>query len=102
ILLTIVIWPWLQIGNPFRQFVIAFRHFGSIPMSYEFSHWGERVRTDALPLGYVPEQLAARLPEIFLLLLAVAAASGVTGALKLARGFADKTALPVSIEASRR
>ena len=71
-------------------------------MSYEFSHWGERVRTDALPIAYVPEQLAARLPETFLLLLAMAAAFGVIGALQLGRSFADKTALPLSVEASRR
>ena len=88
--LAIAIWPWLQIGNPFRQFVIAFRHFGGIPMSYEFTHWGELVRTDALPLAYVPEQLAARLPEAFLLLLAMAAAFGLIGAVQLRRAFADK------------
>ena len=58
--------------------------------------------TDALPLAYVPEQLAARLPETFLLLLAMAAAFGVIGAVRLGRTFADKTALPLSVEASRR
>jgi predicted outer membrane lipoprotein len=100
--LAIAIWPWLQIGNPFRQFAIAFRHFGSIPMSYEFSHWGERARTDNLPLAYVPEQLAARLPEVFLLLLALAAAFGVIGALRLGRTFADKGALPFSTDVTRR
>jgi len=99
---AIAIWPWLQIGNPLRQFGIAFRHFGSIPMSYEFPHWGERLRTDALPLAYIPEQLAARLPEAFLLLLAMAAVFGVIGALRLGRSFADKTALPLSVETSRR
>jgi hypothetical protein len=102
VVVAIAIWPWLQIGNPFRQFVIAFRHFGSIPMSYEFQHWGESLRTDALPLGYVPAQLAARLPEAFLLLLALAAAFGVWGMLRTAWAIADKTAVPFSLDASRR
>lgn len=102
ILLAIAIWPWLQIGNPFRQFVIAFRHFGSIPMSYEFAHWGQRVRTDALPLAYVPEQLAARLPLAFLLLLTTAAAVGVLGVLRFGLALAGATSLSSSLEGSRR
>jgi hypothetical protein len=100
--LAIAIWPWLQIGNPFRQFLIAFRHFSGIPMSYEFSHWGVRVRTDALPLAYVPEQLAARLPEAFLLLLAMAAVFGVINIARFARNFAFNTSVPISIKASQR
>jgi len=75
-LTAIALWPWLQIGNPFKQFVIALRHFETIPMSYEFRHWGERIRTDALPALYIPEQLAARLPEAFLLFLIVALVGG--------------------------
>jgi hypothetical protein len=54
-------------------------------MAYEFSHWGERVRTDALPFWYVPEQLAARLPEVFLLLLAVAGAGAMADVARLGR-----------------
>jgi hypothetical protein len=69
---AIALWPWLQIGNPWQQFKIALVHFATIPMSYEFSHWGERIRTDALPFSYVPAQLLARLPGAFLLLLAIA------------------------------
>lgn len=102
IALAIAIWPWLQIGNPLHQFVIAFGHFGSIPMSYEFSHWGERVRTDDLPLAYVPEQLAARLPEAFLLLLAMAFVFGVIGAIRLGWMFASNAALTLDTETSRR
>jgi hypothetical protein len=67
---AIALWPWLQIGNPWQQFKIALVHFATIPMSYEFPHWGERIRTDALPFSYVPAQLLARLPEAFLLLRA--------------------------------
>jgi hypothetical protein len=71
-LTAMALWPWLQVGNPFNQFVIALRHFATIPMAYEFSHWGERIRTDALPASYIPGQLAGRLPDAFLLLLIVA------------------------------
>ena len=69
---AIALWPWLQIGNPFRQFKIALTHFATIPMTYEFSHWGERIWTSELPASYIPGQLLARLPGAFLLLLAVA------------------------------
>jgi hypothetical protein len=62
----------MAIGNPFRQFEIALTHFATIPMTYEFSHWGERIWTSELPAIYIPGQLMARLPEAFLLLLAVA------------------------------
>jgi hypothetical protein len=76
IAIAIMLWPWLQVGNPLKQFMIAYSHFATIPMSYEFSHWGEHVRTDALPLFYIPEQLGARLPDVFLLLLMVAVVGG--------------------------
>jgi hypothetical protein len=69
---TVALWPWLQIGNPFHQFKIALTHFATIPMTYEFSHWGERIWTSELPATYIPGQLMARLPEAFLFLLAVA------------------------------
>ena len=71
-LVAIALWPWLQIGNPLQQFKTALLHFSAIPMSFEFPHWGERIRTDALPWSYIPGQLLARLPEGFLLLLVVA------------------------------
>ena len=35
------------------------------------------MRTDALPFFYIPEQFAARLPDVFLLLLAIAVVGGV-------------------------
>jgi hypothetical protein len=70
--MAIALWPWLQTGNPWAQFKVALLHFATIPMSYDFSHWGERIATDALPRSYIPGQLLARLPEAFLVLLAVA------------------------------
>ena len=82
---AIVLWPWLQIGNPLTQFVIAYRHFVAIPMAYEFSHWGERVRTDALPIFYIPAQFGARLPDIFIVLLAVAVMGAASRGVVIAR-----------------
>jgi hypothetical protein len=60
-------------------------HFSTIPMSFGFNHWGERIWTDALPPSYIPGQLAARLPEAFLLLLGVAALYGTAASLTLMR-----------------
>src|SRR4051812_15746815 len=96
---AIILWPWLQVGNPFTQFMIAYHHFATIPMSYEFSHWGERVRTDALPLFYIPQQFGARLPDVFLLLLAVAV---VGGAIRTAAGVRTAAGLLALSDADRR
>jgi len=68
---AIAIWPWLQIGNPLRQFWTAFVHFANIPMTFTFQHWGEELTTSELPRSYIPEQFLARLPEAFLVLLVV-------------------------------
>jgi hypothetical protein len=69
--IAIALWPWLQIGNPFTQFKIAFMYFATIPASFPFTHWGEAVTTDALPRTYIPGQWLARLPEAFLALLGI-------------------------------
>ncbi len=69
---AIALWPWLQIGNPFKQFLIAYTHFANIEAPFKFQHWGEEIATNDLPWSYVPAQLLARLPEGFLLLLAAA------------------------------
>jgi hypothetical protein len=82
---AIALWPWLQIGNPLEQFKIALVHFATIPMTFEFSHWGERVWTNALPRFYIPKELLARLPEAFLFLLAVALVHAVGAAVTMAR-----------------
>jgi hypothetical protein len=63
------LWPWLQIGNPIKQFAEAFRYFANHPAAWNFQHWGETVRSNHLPWSYAPAQLAARLPLAFLLLL---------------------------------
>jgi hypothetical protein len=84
-LTAIALWPWLQIGNPLQQFKIALAHFAAIPMTYEFSHWGERIWTSELPASYIPAQLLARLPEAFLLLLAIGFVYGIAATILLAR-----------------
>jgi hypothetical protein len=84
-LTAIALWPWLQVGNPIAQFTDAFVYFANHPGSWRFQHWGELVRTTALPWSYVPAQLFARLPEVFLLLLGVGALSGIGSALAMLR-----------------
>jgi hypothetical protein len=79
---AITLWPWLQVGNPFHQFAVAYAHFMTIPLSFEFPSWGRMVWSNALPWSYVPEQFLARLPEVFIVLLAFAA---VIGLLSVAR-----------------
>jgi hypothetical protein len=78
-----VLWPWLQIGNPFAQFKVAFELFANHPNSFEMVAWGVTLRTTELPWWYVPGQLLARLPEGFLLLLTV----GIVSAAVAAFGF---------------
>src|SRR5215468_3316712 len=70
--IAVALWPWLQVGNPLEQFRIAYAHFAHISEEFGFAHWGEQVRTDALPWFYIPEQWFARLPVGFLGLLALA------------------------------
>lgn len=75
------LWPWLQIGNPFTQFATAFAYFANHPKSWQFLHWGSLVTSNHLPWSYVPAQLAVRLPEGFLLLLATGFVFGIAHAL---------------------
>jgi hypothetical protein len=82
---AIALWPWLQTGNPFARFKIALVHFASIPVSFEFAHWGKQISTSALPASYIPAQLLVRLPEAFLVLLAVACLHAVAAAVRLGR-----------------
>jgi hypothetical protein len=84
-IVAVALWPWLEIGNPFAQFKTALVHFVTIPMSFEFPHWGEQISTSTLPPSYIPAQLLFRLPEAFLLLLAIACIHAVAGAARLAR-----------------
>jgi hypothetical protein len=81
-----VLWPWLQIGNPLAQFKLAFDLFANHPNSFEMPVWGVTVTSTDLPWWYVPAQLAARLPEGFLLLLAC----GILFAVAAALGFSHR------------
>jgi len=76
-LVAYALWPYLQVGNPFTQFAIAYEHFRTIGLSFSFMHWGEPISTTDLPSSYVPAQYLARLPEIFLVLLAAGAVIGI-------------------------
>jgi hypothetical protein len=79
---AIVIWPWLQIGNPLTQFWQAFTVFTHMTMSFEFQHWGAEVSTADLPWHYIPGQLVARLPEPFLAFLLLSIGIGAVGAVR--------------------
>ena len=82
---AVTLWPWLQTGNPFVHFKIALIHFATIPVSFEFAHWGKQISTSALPPSYIAAQLLVRLPEAFLVLLAVACVHAIAAAARLAR-----------------
>jgi hypothetical protein len=71
-LTAVAVWPWLQIGNPIQHFWMSMVHFVNVPTSFEFQSWGKQLTTDRLPWTYIPGQLTARLPLIFLLLLVIA------------------------------
>lgn len=76
---ALALWPWLQIANPFAQFAAAFAYFANHPNSLQLIHWGQLVTSTNLPWSYIPAQLAARLPEGFILLLAAAVGFGLAG-----------------------
>jgi hypothetical protein len=76
---AIALWPWLQIGNPFSQFKVAFLYFTNHPTSFEMPFWGKMILTTALPWFYIPGQLTARLPVGFLLLLVTGVLFGLAG-----------------------
>jgi hypothetical protein len=82
---AVALWPWLQIGNPFDKFRIAYVYFINIPQQFGFLHWGEELQTDALPRSYIPEQWFARLPIGFLGLLALALVFASHGAFRFLR-----------------
>lgn len=84
-IVAILLWPWLQIGNPFTQFAMAYRHFWRLENVFSFPSWGQLVTTNALPWHYVQGQLLARLPEGFLLLLGCAFAIGIVAVAAFAR-----------------
>lgn len=79
------LWPWLQIGNPFAQFAKAYTHFAKIQLVMDFPSWGRTLSTTALPWHYIAEQMLARLPELFIALLAIALGAGLVKAVGLLR-----------------
>jgi hypothetical protein len=83
---AIVLWPWLQISNPFAQFWTAYTHFLGLPMEFNFPHWGWLLTTNALPWHYIPGQFLARLPDGFLISLAVGALFAIAAVVAFAQG----------------
>ena len=63
------LWPFVQTAHPLDQFAAALAFFAKVQLEFPFHHWGRVVFANALPLDYVPGQLAARLPEGFVILL---------------------------------
>lgn len=82
---TYALWPWLQNGNPLTQYDRAYSHFAQIRLPIRFPSWGRELSTDNLPWHYVSEQLLARLPELFVVLLLVAFAAGLIQLVRVAR-----------------
>jgi hypothetical protein len=91
-LVAFALWPWLQIGNPLSQFAKAYAHFAKIQLVMGFPSWGRELSTTALPWHYIAEQLLARLPELFILLLLVAFGAGLTNFASLIRKSAARYA----------
>jgi hypothetical protein len=90
---AIALWPWLQIGNPFAQFKVAYSYFAAIPTDFEFDHWGRPLFTTGLPWSYIPEQWLARFPIGFLALLATAVIFGLVPAIRWSRTAATRDGL---------
>lgn len=84
-LLAIALWPILQDGNPLQHFLIAYHHFGALQLEMTIPYWGRQISTTNLPWSYIPGELAARLPEIFIILLITAPIFGLAQAAKLAQ-----------------
>jgi hypothetical protein len=74
---AILLWPYLQAANPLERFVSAYRHFGELKLEMAAPLWGWEVFTGMLPWYYIPGELAARLPEIFIVLLLAALGFGI-------------------------
>lgn len=84
-LLVIALWPILHDESPLRHFLIAYHHFGALKLEMTIPHWGRQISTTDLPWSYIPGQLAARLPEVFIVLLIAAPMFGLAQAARLAR-----------------
>ena len=76
-LLAIALWPFLQAANPLERFLAAYDHFGTLKLEMTIPYWGHQISTTALPWSYIPGELAARLPEVFIILLIAAPMFGL-------------------------
>lgn len=84
-LLAIALWPFLQADNPLRRFMAAYDHFGALKLEMTIAYWGHKISTTNLPWSYIPGELAARLPEVFIILLIAAPIVALAQAAALAK-----------------
>jgi hypothetical protein len=82
--------PWLQRADALEQLKSAFEQFLAAPADETVRSWGRELSRAALPWFYAPGELAARLPEGFLILLAVAVLAAIAATLAFIGGCLGK------------
>jgi hypothetical protein len=101
-LLAIALWPFLQADNPLQRFMAAYDHFGTLKLEMTIPYWGHPISTTDLPWSYIPGELAARLPEVFVILLIAAPMFGLAQAARLAQqGRAGASGILLSVARAR-
>ena len=76
--LMLAFWPWAQ-SKPLANPVHAFFDFGHVPWGGEVLLAGRAYNSGEIPRTYLPILLAVQLPEVVLLLLAIAPYFAVAG-----------------------
>jgi hypothetical protein len=74
---AILLWPYLQAADPLERLISAYRHLGELKLEMAVPLWGQEISTGMLPWYYIPGELAARLPELFIVLLLAALGFGL-------------------------
>ena len=82
--------PWLQGADALEQLKSAFGQFLAAPADQTVRSWGQELPTARLPWSYAPGELLARLPEGFLILLAVAVLAAILATLAFIAGCLGK------------
>jgi hypothetical protein len=82
--------PWLQGADALEQLKSAFGQFLAMPADQTVRSWGKELPSAALPWSYAPGELLARLPEGFLILLAVAVLAAIAATLSFVAGCLGK------------
>ena len=82
--------PWLQGPDALAQLKSAFGQFLAAPVDQTVRSWGNELPSGTLPWSYVPGELLARLPEGFLILLAIAVLAAIAATLFFVAGCLGK------------